>query len=141
MDNQEKNPQEYDILGFDAVARSEQGREIELLCEDGLTGTGVFVTIIGKHAEAVSRWNAKLINEAQKEVALAQRTGKMSPPKPIEELRLRNIEGAALRVVAWRNVKQGFSQELMRASLARNPHWVDQIVEESDKVGNFMQKQ
>lgn len=141
MDNQDKNPLEYDILGFDAVARSEQGIEIELLREDNMTGSGVVVTIIGKHAETVTRWSAKLINEAQREAALAQRSGKMPPPKPIEELRLRNVEGAALRVIGWRNVKQSFSQELMRAALVRNPHWIDQIVEESDKAANFMQRQ
>lgn len=142
MDNQQTQDTSVmiDIDSFDAVRQSEGGYEIELKDPKG-NGTGVFVTIVGKHAEVVTRWTARLINEAQREAMYAQKSGKQMQPKPIEELRARNIEGAALRVIGWRNVKQPFTQERMRSALSRNPHWIDQIVEESDDVGNFMKKQ
>lgn len=142
MDNQQTQDTTVmiDIDSFDAVRQSEGGYEIELKDPKG-NGTGVFVTIVGKHAEVVTRWTARLINEAQREAMYAQKSGKQMQPKPIEELRARNIEGAALRVIGWRNVKQPFTQERMRSALSRNPHWIDQIVEESDDVGNFMKKQ
>lgn len=128
-----------DILGFDAVAQSEQAYEIELKDVQG-EGTGVYVSILGKHADAIIKWTSKIINQMERERAMAQKAGKQPPIKTIEELREQNVEGAALRVTGWRNVKQQFSQDLMKQALRRNPHWVDQIINESDDLGNFTKK-
>lgn len=133
--------QDLDILDFDAVKQSEHDHEFELKHLDGLTGTGVFVKVIGKHADVVTKFTARIINEQQRAAMLAHKSGKPVPPKPLEELKAQNIEGAALRVTGWRNVKQPFSQELMRQALSRNPHWIDQIIEESDSIGNFFKPQ
>lgn len=133
--------QDLDILDFDAVKLSEHDHEFELKHLDGETGTGIFLKVIGKHADVVTKFTTKVVNQQQREAMLAHKSGKPMPPKPLEELRAQNIEAAALRVTGWRNVKQAFSQDLMRQALARNPHWVDQIVEESDKVGNFFKTQ
>lgn len=126
-----------DIGDFDAVAESEGGYEIELLHTDGVTGTGVFVTVQGKHSDAVKKWNGALINKMTREHQMAARKGKTVEPKTLEELDAQNIEGAAVRVIGWRNVKQPFSQDLMKGALKRNPHWIDAIVRESDDLGNF----
>jgi hypothetical protein len=133
--------QDLDILDFDAVKQSEHDHEFELKEMDGVTGTGIFIKVIGKHADVVTKFTARVVNQQQREAMHAHKSGKPIPPKPLEELRAQNIEAAALRVTGWRNVKQAFSQDLMRQALARNPHWVDQIVEESDAIGNFFKKQ
>ncbi|MFZ3286541.1 MAG: hypothetical protein WA191_06790 [Telluria sp.] len=126
-----------DITEFDAVADSEHGFEFELKDKDGITGTGVFVTVQGKHADEVSKWMNALVNKMTREAQMAQRKGKQVDPKSLEEMRDQNIDGAALRVTGWRNVKQPFARDLLKVAMKRNPHWVDQVIEESDNLGNF----
>lgn len=130
-----------DIDAFDAVSESEQGHEFELKEKDGVTGTGVVLVVIGKHADAVTKHAAKIINQAQRDALMAQKSGKPAPMKTLEELREQNIEAASIRVTGWKNVKQPFSADLLKNALRRNPHWIDQIVEASDDLGNFSRKQ
>jgi len=126
-----------DITEFDAVSESEVGHEFELVGIDGITGTGVIVTVQGKHADEVTKWTSGILTKMQREQQLAARKGKQVEPKSLEELREQNIAGAALRVTGWRNVKQPFSRDLLKVALRRNPHWVDQIIEKSDDLANF----
>lgn len=130
-----------DIEAFDAVADSESGHDIEMKQADGITGTGVYFTIIGRNADAVVKWISREVNKAAREQQMAERRGKTVDPTPLEEVKLKNMEGAAIRVTGWRNVQQAFSPELLRKVLTRNPHWVDQIIEASNDMGNFPQKQ
>jgi len=133
-------PQPLDLESFDAVVESEGGYEFELKQTDGITGTGVFVTVLGKHADVVVKWTTNLINAWNREQALAKRKGKDVEPKSLDELREQNIEGCAIRVTGLRGIKQEFSADLLKRALKRNPHWVEQIVNESDDLGNFPKK-
>lgn len=130
-----------DIMSFDAVSESEAGYEFELKDKDGITGTGVYLTVLGKHADPVNKWITKIVNTQIRENQIAARKGKQVESKSLEEIKDQNIEGAVIRVVKWRNVKQPFSKELMAATFKRNPHFVDQVIEESDNLGNFTQAQ
>lgn len=130
-----------DITEFDAVAESEHGHEFELTGSDGVTGTGIYLTVLGRHSDAVTKWTTATVNQFTREQQMAHRRGKAVEPKPIEEVREQNREGAAIRVTGWRNVKQPYSIELMKSALKRNPHWIDQIIEESDDLANFTKKQ
>lgn len=130
-----------DITSFDAVAESDAGHEFELKGTDGMTGTGIFLTVVGKHSDTVSRWITKIVNANIREQQIAQRKGKPVEPKSLDEIRAQNLEGAVLRVTAWRNVAQPFSRELLATVLARNPHFTDAIIEESDNLGNFSRAQ
>ena len=130
-----------DIMSFDAVSESDAGHEFELKGTDGLTGTGIFLTIVGKHADIVSKWITKLVNTSVREQQIAQRKGKPVEPKSLDEVKAQNIEGAVLRVTGWRNVTQPFSKDLLATVFARNPHFVDQVIEESDNLGNFTKAQ
>lgn len=127
-----------DIMAFDAVAESEAGYEFELKAKDDMTGTGVFLTILGRHADPVNKWVTKLVNAQIREQSIAQRKGKTVEPKSLDEIKDQNIEGAVLRVTNWRNVAQPFTKELLTTVLAKNPHFVDQIIAESDNLGNFI---
>jgi len=129
--------QALDITSFDAVADSDGGFEFELLGTDGMTGTGVYVTVLGRHADAVVAWGNKVFNATTRETQMAARKGKMVEPKTLDELRDQNIEGAVIRVTGWRNVAQDYTAELMKKTLLRNPHWLGQIVEQSENLANF----
>lgn len=135
------NQKPVDITAFDAVTESDNGCEIELLDTDGMTGTGVHLTILGKNADAVVKWVTRLVNNNIREQQIAARKGKTVEAKGLDELRDQNIEGAAVRVTGWRNVTQPFTPELLKAVLLRNPHWINQIIEESDNLGNFTKPQ
>lgn len=130
-----------DITAFDAVAQCAAGHEFELKNMDGVTGTGFFVTVQGRHSDEVTAWTARINRKAMQEAQLAARRGKVVEPKSLEEIKAQNIEGAAIRVIGWRGAKQSFDRDLLKAALKRNPHWIDQIVAESDELGNFTKAQ
>ena len=130
-----------DITSFDAVAECEGGQEFELKDKDGMTGTGITLVILGKHADTVNKWINKIVNASIREQQIAARKGKQVEPKSIDEVREQNIDGAVIRVTGWKNVKQPFTADLLKTQLKRNPHWVDQIIEESDNLGNFSKAQ
>lgn len=130
-----------DITEFDSVKACEAGHEFELKGPDGVTGTGVTLVVIGKHADPVNKWINQVVSASMLEQQIAARKGKQVAPKSLDELRDQNIEGALVRVIGWKGVKQDFSVDLLRAALKRNPHWVDQIIVESDELGNFSKAQ
>ena len=125
-----------DINAFNAVAESEQGFDLMMKATDG-TDTGVIFTIIGRYSDSVQKWSKKVFAEYQQEINLAKRKGKEPPEKSIDELREQNTEGAMVRVIGWKNVKQEFSHDLLKQVLKNNPHWVDAIIDESDNAANF----
>lgn len=137
--NQAQNP--VDITSFDAVTECEYGHEFELKDKDGISGIGVRLVVLGKHADVVNKWINKTVNTLIREKQIAERKGRNMDPKSLDDIREQNIEGAVIRVVGWKNVKQPFTPDLLKAALKRNPHWIDQIVEESDNLGNFSKAQ
>jgi hypothetical protein len=127
----------FDITSFDAVAESDGGYEFELKGTDGMTGTGVLLTVIGKHSNAVNLWLNKIVNDSIRERVMAERKNKPIEPKSFEDIKAQNLQGAVLRVIGWKNVTQEFSKELLLTVLQKNPHFVEQIIEQSDNLGNF----
>lgn len=125
-----------DITSFDAVAQCEKGQPLALLNDDG-TETGITVDVIGKHADAVVKFNSRILHQSAKEAQIAQKKGKAPDPKTLEEIHELNIDGASVRVVGWHGVKQEFAKDLLKGALKRNPHWIGQIIEFSDDIGNF----
>jgi hypothetical protein len=129
-----------DITSFNAVAQCEAGHEFELQNLDG-SNTGLFLTVQGRHSGEVSRWINALLNKHTHEATMAARRGKTPEPKSLEELQAQNIDGTVIRVIAWRGAKQAFDRDLLKVALKNNPHWIAQIVNESDSDGNFTKAQ
>lgn len=126
-----------DITAFDSVGVSEKGKPLMLKNEDGITDTGITMNVIGKHADAITKFNSRLVREFMREQQLAERRGKLMEPKNPEDLRNLDIEGASVRVTGWDGPTQQFSKELLKDALKRNPHWIKQIIDFSDDLGNF----
>jgi hypothetical protein len=125
-----------DILSFNAVKESEQGYDLAMKTTDG-QDTGISFTIIGRYSDPVQKWTKRIFAEYQREAEIAKRKNKEPSPKSIDEMREQNIEGAMVRVIGFKNVKQEFSKEVLKEALVNNPHWVDAIIEESDNAANF----
>lgn len=125
-----------DITEFDVVGACERGHEFELRNPDG-SSTGIKLFVLGSFAPEVVAHSARVAEQFINEQRLAQRKGKMAKSKTMEELKAQNIEGAVVRVVGWSGVRQPYTPELLRAALGRNPHWIPQVVEAADDLGNF----
>jgi hypothetical protein len=125
-----------DITTFNAVKESEIAIPLSMKTTDG-QDTGVTFLVIGRYAEPVQKWSKRIFAEYQREADIAKRKGKEPASKSIDELREQNIDGAVVRVVGWKGVKQNFTKGILKEALEANPHWVDAIVEESDNAANF----
>ena len=125
-----------DITAFDLVAACTEGHEFVLRNPDG-SETGITLIVRGSFAPEVVKRNSSVAQKFINEQRLAQRKGKTPAPRTLEEMEAENIEGAVVRVADWKGVRQPFGVDLLRSALKRNPHWVPQIVEESEALGNF----
>lgn len=126
-----------DIDAFNAVAESEQGFDLSIKSADGVTDTGVILTVIGKHADAVAAFHRTLLNKLLRDEALAKRKGNNAELPDLDKLKEQSRQDCLVRVIGWKNVKQEFSKDALHRALTRNPHWIDQITEASDDLGNF----
>jgi hypothetical protein len=125
-----------DILSFDAVKDASNAAPVEMKLATG-EPSGVTFHVLGKHAEPVQALIRKMIRKQQTEDAIAKRKGRNPEIKTIEELEEQSIELAVVRVTGWEGVKQEFSADILKQALKRNPHWVEQIIDESNNDGNF----
>jgi hypothetical protein len=125
-----------DIETLDAVAESEAGFKLNLKGTDGAE-IGLILNVLGRHSNAVQTWVKKTYQRIQREEAMAKRKGKEAEPLDLDELKEQNIEAACIRVTGWEGAKQPFSKELLKTLLTRNPHFIDQIIEESNNDANF----
>lgn len=125
-----------DILSFDAVKDSEQGYDLAMKETDG-QDTGIIFIIIGAYSDPVQKWLSKFVASYNRELEIAKRKNKEVPAKSMDEMREHNVEGAMVRVIGFKNVKQEFSKEVLKIVLLKNPHWVNAIIEESDNAANF----
>ena len=128
------------ILSFNAVEDCAKGYELEMKNPYG-DSLGFNLTIIGKHSDAVVNWVNGIVNKATVDAEIARRKGKPEAAKTMQELRAQNIEGAIIRVIGWSGVEQKFDKALLKTAIENNPHWVEQIVEASDDLGNFTKPQ
>lgn len=125
-----------DITLFDIVGDCERGHQFELRNPDG-SDTGITLSVLGSFAPGVVAHSARVTERLINEQRMAQRKGKVPKTPTIDELKAQNIEGAVVRISGWTGVRQPFSADLLRAALQRNPHWIAQITDESENLGNF----
>lgn len=130
---------QIDILSFDAVSPCEVPHELKMLGVDGMTETGVTFLVLGAHADAVKKHEKdsakKIVSGA--EIAKKQNKETEFTGKLIDSREKNNAENAVVRITGWIGVKQEFSVELLKQVLTKNPHWITQVVDYSDNVGNF----
>ena len=125
-----------DITAFDIVGDCQAGHSFELRSPDG-TGTGIHLRVLGSFAPDVVAHSSAVTERLINEQRTAQRKGKPTKAPTMDELKAQNIEGAVVRVTGWSGVRQAFTKDLLRAALQRNPHWISQITDESENLGNF----
>lgn len=123
------------IADLDARKDAAQGHEIELKIP-GSKPLGVFLTILGEQAQAVEDFEVDLADKRAQESLVAAQDGKAIARSTKQTLR-DNLERALVRVTGWRGLQENYSSDLARQLLVKNPDFVDQVLAESRKRGNF----
>ena len=128
-----------DILGFDTVSQCENAHELAMLAPDDMTETGISFMVLGSHADVVKAHFKQKTKAFMTKSAIAEKQGKSEEftEKLVDAKDQNEIDGAAVRVVGWVGVKQEFTPALLKQVLAKNPHWISQIVKFSENIGNF----
>lgn len=141
MDNAAVAAGALDLTAIDAVSDASTPYRFEVKDPAGKSyPTPLYFIVLGRQSNQVNDFYTKQVNEYISRNDLARKRGKTVEAKTAQQMREDNINGAAIRVVAWEGVRQTFDRDVLKAALMRNPHWIDQIIEESDDVGNFTPK-
>jgi hypothetical protein len=113
------------------------GFEFEYIPESTGVPSGVFITVIGAHAEAVKTWTLKRLNQFRQREAMLEKKGQSTVRTAEEDVRF-SIENAAMRVKSWRGITEECTFENVCKLCEINPLIRDQIIKESENLGNFM---
>jgi len=124
---------------LDVTKACEVQFEFEVKDEDG-KGTGIFLTVIGGHAQAISDFTKKRLNEYRVAEAMAEKRdprGKTPRVVSIEDDMEFSTELVAMRVTGWRGISEPYSHENAVKLCTINPPIKEQILAVSDDLKNF----
>lgn len=129
------------LADLNARAASEKAFEFEYLIEG--EGTGVFISVLGRHSDVVSKaLNAEINDRRRKLVVAEARNAKARPGsaefEPIESDIEFGQRMAALRMVGWRGIAEEFTPERALQLCRDNADVAAQVVQASDDLANFM---
>lgn len=129
----------YSIDDLDETKSCEIAYEFEVKNAAG-KGTGLFLTIIGDHAQRITDFQAQGLNERRVAEAMhAKRDprGKNPLVHKVEEDVEFSTELIALRIVGWRGIKDDYSHEAAVRLCTVNSEIKEQILEKSGDMKNF----
>lgn len=133
-----ENQQAVSLDALNLNKRCEQGSEFQYMDEND-NPTGVFLTVIGGHAEKIKSASFAAYDRQARLEAQAKKRGKEVEPKALEEIAEENLKITALRVVAWRGITEECTQENVLRLLRSNALVVRQVIEHSENLANFTQ--
>lgn len=130
----------FSINDLDVRKSSEDGYEFEVVDDSTGKGTGIFLTVIGGHAEAITDASRKWINDRRRAEAMAEKRdprGKNPIVHTVEEDIAFSTEIVAMRVIAWRGISDPYSHANAVKLCTVNPPIKEQILKASDDLANF----
>lgn len=130
----------FSLDDLDVTKACEKGYEFEVSDDATGKGVGIFLTVLGAHADRITEYTKKSLNERRLEEAMAQKRdprGKRPNVVPIEEDIEFSTELVALRVIGWRGIKEPYSHANAVRLCKSNPAIKEQILKESDNLANF----
>lgn len=130
----------FSLNDLNITKSCEQGFEFEVTDENTGKGTGIFLTVIGAHAQRILDFTKKSLNERRIAEAMAEKRdprGKQPRARPIEEDIEFGTELVALRVIGWRGIKEEYTHERAVELCTINPTIKEQILAKSEDLSNF----
>lgn len=133
----------FDVKKQDFSVAAEAGYEFELKLPTG-AGSGAYLTVIGAQSPTVRQYSKRKFQEYQQRQQIAKRKGK-EEELSLDEAEELSIESALVRLIDWKGITEEgkevkFSKDKAREILKQHSWIRDQIMEESDFVGNFVPK-
>lgn len=127
------------VLDFNDLlfsASCEAPYEFEYLI-GGKKPSGFFIKVLGSESRTVKH----AIRDKADAIRFEDKTKELNDPTYVrsthDEARL-NDEMVALRVVGWRGISKAFSQNAAIELIENNSEIRDQVLAESNKLGNFI---
>lgn len=127
---------------LDVSKACEIAHEFEVVDEVTGKGTGLFLSVIGGHAQKILDFSKEEMNARRVAEAMAEKRdprGKNPQAKvvPIERDIQFSTELVALRVVGWRGIKEPYTHENAVKLCTINPPIKEQILAKSEDLKNF----
>ena len=124
-----------DLNSFDTVGDNNKGEKFELVFKG--SATGVFLTVLGKHADVVKLHQTELNKEYARKAKFAEKKGTEADllVSILDKSDEQSIKNACVRVIAWEGLKEEFNLENLNKLFSKNPQWVDEVVNFSDDLG------
>jgi hypothetical protein len=130
----------YSLDDLDQGKACEKPYEFEVTNEIDGKGTGLFLSVVGAHAQRVLNLIQKTVDERRVAEAMAEKRdprGKQVHVRPIKEDIDYSTELVAVRVVGWRGIKEEYSPERAIKLCTINPGIKEQILAASEELRNF----
>lgn len=127
----------FSLNDLDITKQCEGGFEFEVTDDNTGKGTGVYLTVVGAHAESVQKFTSKKLNERRIFDDMNERRGKKAQVRRIEDDVEFGIELAAIRIIGWRGISDEFSPENAIKLCTVNPTIREQILKASEDLANF----
>lgn len=123
------------LNSFDTVGDNNKGEKFELVLK-GLA-QGVFLTVLGKHADVVKLHQSELNIDYFRRAKYAEKKGTetdllISIAQKADQQAVKN---ACVRVIAWDGLVDEFNPENLTKLFTNNPQWVDEVINFSDDLG------
>lgn len=125
---------------LDVTKSCENGYEFEVTDDATGKGTGIFLTVIGGHAQVIVDFAQKWSNDRRRADAMAEKRdprGKNPIVHTVEEDIEFSTEIVAMRIVAWRGISEPYSHENAVKLCTINPPIKEQILKVSEDLANF----
>lgn len=116
---------------------SGQGFDMELLRPDG-TGMGVFIKVLGEHAEKVQIFLRRAVNDQRQRAFISAKRKGGFEPTPVEDDISFNVESAMVRTIGWIGIDEAFTPDNARLLFQTNEEARNQVIAASRDIGNFM---
>ena len=130
----------FSINDLDVAKACETPFEFEVKDDETGKGTGIFISVIGGHAQVIADYVAKSLNERRTAEAMAIKRdprGKQTHVVPVEDDIEYSIEQTAIRITSWRNISDPYSPEAAIKLCKVNPTIKDQVFAKSEELKNF----
>lgn len=130
----------YSLDDLNVTKSCEKGFEFEVKDDQTGKGTGIFLTVIGGHAQRISDFIETTMNERRTADEMAKKRdprGKQIHIVPIQDDIDYSTALVAIRVVAWRGIKDPYTPEGAIKLCTINPPIKEQILAVSENLANF----
>jgi hypothetical protein len=130
-------PKTLSFTDLDLSTPCDSGYEFEYIPDSTGNPSGVFITVVGAHSDKVKSWVRKSLNRMRERDMIMTKKGKLEV-RLVEDDEQFTIENAACRVLAWRGISEDFNLKNAITLCTINPEIRDQIIKNSEELGNFI---